>query len=95
MTIKHHLTIIVSVIFLLSSLAWAGHHYRGHGGMTPSWDMSVMDSNQDKALTFEEYSERQTKRLRAGFDMIDGNNDGVISEDEWKTFLQVHGVDVE
>ncbi|MBC2735029.1 MAG: hypothetical protein HF981_11795 [Desulfobacteraceae bacterium] len=54
-----------------------------------------MDANQVRALSFEGYRDSQTKQLRAGFDMIDINKDGVISEDEWHTFLNVHGVKVE
>jgi Ca2+-binding EF-hand superfamily protein len=57
--------------------------------------MNEMDANQDKTLSFEEYRDSQTKQLRAGFDMIDSNKDGVISEEEWHTFLNVHGVKVE
>ena len=95
MTFKYAFTIAAAVLFLASSFSWAGHHYKGHGGMMPSWDMNEMDTNQDRALSFEEYRGSQTKQLRAGFDMIDSNNEGVISEDEWNTFLNVHGVKTE
>lgn len=92
MTLKGAFTIVASVLFLTSSFSWAGHHYTGHGGMMPSWNMNEMDTNQDRALSFEEYRDSQTKQLRAGFDMIDSDKDGVISEDEWNTFLSLHGV---
>jgi Ca2+-binding EF-hand superfamily protein len=68
---------------------------QGHGSSMPSWNMNEMDANQDRTLSFEEYRDSQTKQLRAGFDMIDSNKDGSISEDEWNTFLNVHGVKVE
>lgn len=87
--------IIAAIALLVSSSAWAGHHYKGHCGTMSSWNMNEMDANQDGVLSFEEFSDRQTKKLRAGYDMIDSNSDGVVSEEEWKTFLNVHGVDME
>lgn len=93
MKLRPHITIITAIVLLATSFAWAGHHCKGHGSMMPSWRMNALDANQDKTLSFEEYSAHQTKKLRAGFDMIDSNNDGVVSEDEWKTFLYVHGVE--
>ena len=95
MKIKHALITTAAFLFLTSSLALAGHHYKGHGSAMPSWNMDEMDANQDRTLSFEEYRDSQTKQLRAGFDMIDSNKDGVISEEEWHTFLNVHGVKVE
>jgi hypothetical protein len=95
MSFKLSAIIITVFLFLTSSLALAGHHYKGHGSAMPSWNMNEMDANQDKTLSFEEYRDSQTKQLRAGFDMIDSNKDGVISEEEWHTFLNVHGVKVE
>jgi hypothetical protein len=95
MSFKLSAIIITAFLFIISSWAWAGHHYKGHGSSMSSWNMNEMDANQDKTLSFEEYRDSQTKQLRAGFDMIDTNKDGVISEDEWNTFLNVHGVKVE
>jgi len=95
MQFKHAVIITAAFLFLTSSLALAGHHYKGHGGTVPSWNMNEMDANQDRTLSFEEYRDSRTKQLRAGFDMIDSNNDGIISEDEWNTFLKMHGVKVE
>ena len=95
MSFKVSAIIITAFLFLTSSLVLAGHHYNGHGSAMPSWNMNEMDANQDRTLSFEEYRDSQTKQLRAGFDMIDSNKDGVISEEEWHTFLNVHGVKVE
>lgn len=95
MNFKKLSSIFAGLLFLIAPHAWAGHHYKGHGGMMPSWNMSELDANQDKTLSFEEYRDSQTKQLRAGFDMIDSNSDGVISEDEWNTFLNLHGVKAE
>ena len=87
------------VILIASSAVLAGHHYNGHGSkgmghdcMWSSWDMNEMDANQDQSLTFEEYSNRFTEKLRMGFDMIDTDKDGTISAEEWNAFLTVHGV---
>ena len=95
MSFKISAIIITAFLFLTSSLALAGHHYNGHGSMMRSWNMNEMDANQDRTLSFQEYRDSQNKQLRAGFDMIDSNKDGVISEDEWNTFLNVHGVKAE
>lgn len=95
MSFKLSAIIITAFLFLTSSWAWAGHHYKGHGSAMSSWNMNEMDANQDRTLSFEEYRDSQTKQLRAGFDMIDSNKDGVISEEEWHTFLKVHGVKFE
>ena len=95
MSFNHYAITIAAILLLTSTPALAGNHYHGHGSMMPSWNMNEMDANQDKTLSFEEYRDGQTQQLRAGFDMIDSNNDGVISEDEWHAFLKVHGVKVE
>ena len=84
--------IVGLLMLLLPALTLAGHGYHGHGyyghgNMMKSWDMNALDTDNDKALTFEEYSENHRKQLRAGFDMIDADKDGVISVEEWKTFL--------
>ena len=89
------LTYIVTILFasiLIASVSFAGHHYSGHGYGMSSWNMEDMDSNQDGTLSFDEYSEANRNQLRKGFDMIDANKDGVISENEWATLLEVHGV---
>jgi Ca2+-binding EF-hand superfamily protein len=44
-------------------------------------------------VTFEEYSAEKIERLRNGFEMIDTDKDGVISEDEWNALREVHGVE--
>jgi hypothetical protein len=82
-----------AIILTFTPIALAGHHYHGgHGSMVPSWDMMALDENQDGTLSFDEYSESQRKKLRAGFDMIDDNNDGLIDDGEWNMFLEAHGV---
>lgn len=83
----------LSIILVLGvSLAIAGYGYH-HKGMMTNWDMSAVDTNQDNQLTFEEYSAKQIEYLRAGFDMIDTDKNGVISEDEWQNLLKAHGVE--
>ena len=88
---KRALTMIAVCVFFGASLAFAGYDYH-HGGMMTSWDMDAVDANNDNQLTFEEYSAKQLAHLRAGFEMIDTDKDGVISETEWQALLDVHGV---
>ena len=90
-------TLIVTLSFLTILIAApfvvAGHHYHGcgHGGGM-SWDMTDKDTNGDGVITFDEFSAPQMEMMQAGFNMIDADGDGKISEEEWNTFLKVHGV---
>ena len=84
---------------LLSALAFAGDGYHGHGyhkdcrgyGMT-SWDMNKLDSDENNAVSFEEFSRNQMEKLRSSFDSIDTNKDGVIDASEWNELRRVHGM---
>jgi hypothetical protein len=87
------LTILTLLFFFSISPAVAGYGYHYKGGAMPSWDMSAVDTNQDRQVTFEEYSAEKIERLRNGFEMIDTDKDGVISEDEWNALREVHGVE--
>jgi len=87
------MTITILVFFFGISLSMAGYGYHHKEGLMRSWDMRVVDTNQDNQLTFEEYSAEQIEHLRTGFDMIDTDQNGVISEDEWNALLKVHGVE--
>ena len=93
-----YMIIMASLMLTLTvAPALAGHHYKGmgHGCMMSSWDMNKLDANQDQSITFEEYSSNVNEKLKMGFDMIDADKDGVISAEEWNTFLTVHGVQTE
>lgn len=67
----------------------AGHNYHGYG-MKMS-EMSEIDSNEDGAVTFEEFSAPTFDKLKSGFNMLDTNGDEKISGEEWDEFLKVHG----
>lgn len=69
----------------------AGHNYHGYN-MKMS-EMSEVDSNNDGEITFDEFSAPTTEKLKSGFKMLDTNDDEVISKEEWKEFLRVHGMD--
>lgn len=79
-------------LMLTTTAALAGHHYHGHGCMGGSWNMEEMDTNKDGNLSFEEFSDGQTQKLKSGFEMIDKDQNGVISSEEWDAFLEVHGM---
>jgi len=91
-------SIIVSLAFAviiglgMVSGSVAGGNYHGHGmGMS---EMSDMDSNDDGAITFEEFKAPTVERLKSGFDMLDTDNDGEIDQKEWDTYLRIHGYEV-
>jgi hypothetical protein len=75
----------------LMSESIAGHNY--HGYNMKMGEMSKVDSNNDGDITFDEFSAPTTEKLKSGFKMLDTNNDKVISKEEWKEFLRVHGMD--
>ena len=60
--------------------------------MMSTWDMTEMDSNQDKMLSLEEYSDGYQESLSKSFDMIDTNQDGMVDEKEWNEIRDIHGV---
>ena len=76
----------------LPSLTLAGHHYGGHGDMNMVWDMTVLDTDRDGVLTFDEFIAPNVEKWRSGFGMIDTNADGEVGVDEWDAFLAVHGM---
>ena len=92
MRLKHVLIALAISALTLPSLALAGnyHGYKGHG--MGNWDMTVLDTNKDGVLTFEEYSAPNVEKWRSGFKMIDTSGDGKISDEEWRAFLDVHGM---
>lgn len=90
--ISTSLRLILFAIILITPLTVAaGHHYHGAHCMGKSWDMSTMDTDQDRILTFEEYSQEKLDHLRKGFDRIDTNGDNLIDEAEWKAIREAHG----
>ncbi|MGD9350041.1 MAG: hypothetical protein PVF71_10315, partial [Desulfobacterales bacterium] len=95
-SLKMKSALIIPILAILSgialfigaaSIANAGHH--GHSMF--SGGLNEMDSNNDGAVSFDEYSAYHTERLRWGFNALDTNSDGLISSDEWETFLKMHG----
>lgn len=82
---------IFSAIALLIGAALtanAGHH--GHSMF--SANLKDMDKNGDGTVSYQEYIDYHSERLRWGFDVLDTDKDGSISQDEWETFLKMHGV---
>ena len=66
----------------------AGHH--GHSMF--SSNLSDYDTNSDQAISFEEYAEFHSEKLRWGFNALDTDNDQLISQSEWDEFLIMHGM---
>ena len=62
----------------------------GHGMFTTN--ISEMDKNSDQKITFDEFKDFRIKDLKAAFDSLDSNKDGVLDENEWNEFIRVHTV---
>ena len=73
-------------------IAFAGHHYGGHGNMSMVWDMTALDTDNDGVLTFDEFISPNVAKWRSGFDMIDTSGDGQVDVEEWNAFTEVHGM---
>ncbi len=92
---KNYITVTATVFLLTAGLvagSIAGHSYHGYGMKMN--EMSNIDSNNDNAITFDEFSAPTIERLKSGFKMLDTDNDDVISKKEWEEFLKVHGYEV-
>ena len=92
---KSTLIISFAALILVAGLvsgSIAGYSYHGYG--MKMGDMSKIDGNDDSKITFEEFSASHMDRLRSAFNMLDTDNDGVISEAEYNEFLKVHGYEV-
>ena len=83
-----YLVAMISAVALLSA-AYAYHHNYGMLGAK----MGDMDGNDDGVITYEEFDQYYSKNVRAIFDALDSDKDGTISSEEWKIFLDIHGVD--
>ena len=84
-----NLTLALILGLAMVSGSMAGGNYHGHGmGMR---EMSDMGSNDDGAISFEEFKAPTVERLKGGFDMLDTDNDGEIDQKEWDNYLRIHG----
>ena len=92
MKLKKYVGIMAIAALSLPIIAFAGHHYGGHGNINMVWDMTALDSDSDGVLTFDEFISPNVEKWRSGFDMIDTNGDGEVGVDEWDAFTEVHGM---
>ena len=92
MKLKGYSVILAIAALTLPFIAFAGHHYGGHGNMNMVWNMKALDKNGDGVLTFDEFISPNVEKWRSGFDMIDTNGDGEVGVDEWDEFTAVHGM---
>ncbi len=92
MRFKGYVIILAITALTVPFIAFAGHHYGGHGNMNMVWDMTALDKDGDAVLTFDEFISPNVEKWRSGFDMIDTNGDGEVGADEWDAFTDVHGM---
>jgi hypothetical protein len=85
------LAVCLFVTFALTAMGTADM-YGAHGYKMFGPNLGEMDTNQDDRVSFEEYEASHSKHLKAAFDMLDANNDGVIDNAEWDQFRKVHGM---
>ena len=83
---------ITSIMFVfgIAGILLAGHHYHGCSGMKMS-DLSSMDTDNDGSINIDEFTEPHMEKYRGWFNMLDSNDDGFLSQEEWDEFRRVHG----
>ncbi len=84
---------LLYIIITLSLVAFfsAAYAYHHNCGML-SAKMGDMDGDNDGVITYEEFDEYYAQNVRVIFDSLDSDKDGTISPEEWKKFLDIHGV---
>lgn len=92
MKAKYFLIALAISALAFPALTPAGQYHGSNGHMMGNWDMTALDTNADGVLTFEEFSAPNVEKWRSGFKMIDTSGDGAISNEEWRAFLDVHGM---
>ena len=55
MNVKRYAVVLAMAALTLPLIAFAGHHYGGHGNMNMVWDMTALDKDSDGVLTFDEF----------------------------------------
>jgi hypothetical protein len=82
----------LNVVFLaaLASAPMAGHHYHGCSSMMMN-DMTEMDTDNSGFITLDEFSEPFMEKYRGWFKMLDTDDDGYLSQEEWDAFRNAHG----
>lgn len=91
MNTKMLLLPLMMLVLAVTAPALAGHRYGAHGYMDQSWNMTELDTDGNGRLSVEEFTAPAVEKWKSGFDMIDTDGSGDITEDEWKAFLDVHG----
>ncbi len=71
----------------------AGHHqHHGCSEMHMS-HLSELDTDNNGLLSLEEFTERPMEKYRGWFEMLDTNDDGSLSQEEWEAFRKEHGAE--
>lgn len=78
------------VIFGIYGVSMADHHYGGCSGAMMG-DLTEMDTDNDSFISMEEFAEPHMQKYRGWFKMLDTNDDGLLSPEEWDEFRRVHG----
>ena len=54
--------------------------------------LNEMDGDRHGSVTYDEFDKYYTHKVRVRFDALDSDKDGTISPEEWKVFLEIHGI---
>ena len=91
--IKKFVIILLMVSAMtIPTITLAGYQHGGYGCMGQNWNMTDLDTDGNGRLTFDEFTAPSMEKWQSGFDMIDTDGSKDISDEEWKAFLDVHGV---
>jgi hypothetical protein len=90
--IKKILITAASLLMVLgvAGILSAGHHYHGCSGMM-NGDLLTMDKDNDGFVDMDEFTDPHMVKYGRWFKMLDTDEDGFLSQEEWDEFRRNHG----
>ena len=98
MRINYRCFLTLVAMFMITSSLAVSHAYAyscengqssgGNGAFSKQF--SDMDTNGDDSLSFEEFKNVFPSIEQKGFKMLDNDQDGTLSHDEWNQFKKMH-----
>lgn len=89
--IKVFLALAMFFILVSARPGLCGQSYHHKGGNTAlKAHFSALDTDGDDTLSFVEFKTAFPSAEQKAFDFLDGDKDGMLNHDEWRTFKEMH-----